>query len=140
MIYLRIILRDDKVKDWIEKEHIKTSTVLTILKKNLGYKNRAQIIKNISCFSSTFINTRLCWRTDAEYSDICCTLNGLVKCCSLLDGRQYYYGKRLLEYVEKNGVLTYVPYYRTFEAEERQRPLLYWTLEKTIERWIKEKF
>ena len=75
-MFIKIFLRNDKVKDWIKSENIKTSSILMILKKNLGYKNRGQILRNINyCLSATFLNTKLCWRTDADYSDICCTLN-----------------------------------------------------------------
>jgi len=139
-MFIKIFLRDDKVKDWIKSENIKTSSILMILKKNLGYKNRGQILRNINyCLSATFLNTKLCWRTDAEYSDICCTLNGLIRYCSSLNKHQYYFGKSLLDYVENRGVLKFIPYYRTLDGDE-ESPLIYWTLEKSMERWIKEKF
>jgi hypothetical protein len=48
-------------------------------------------------------------------------------------------GRTLLDFIDENGYLTYIPYYKTLE-EDGPKSLRFWTLEKTIERWIKEKF
>jgi hypothetical protein len=77
MIYLKILLRNDKVDDWIKQEQIKVSSILMILKKNLGYKNQAEIIRKTN-LDSSFLRIKLCWKTDQEYTDLLCVLNGIV--------------------------------------------------------------
>lgn len=139
MIYLKILLRDDKVDDWIENEGVKTSSILMILKKNLGYKNQNDIILKTG-LDSSFLRVKLCWRTDQDYSKICQILNGIVGyfLSTVIRPPDYYGGRNLLDYVAENGSLIFIPYYRALEDGEKS--LMYWTLEKTIERWIKEKF
>ena len=139
MIYLKLFLEDSKVKSWIEAEHIKVSSILMILKKNLGYKNRVDIITKTG-LDPSFLRTKLCWRTDQEYSEMCQVLNGIVGyfLSTVIRPPGYFGGRDLLDFVEKNGKLEFVPYYRALEGGEKS--LIYWTLEKTIERWIKEKF
>ena len=137
---MKILLRDDKVEDWIEQEHIKVSSILRILKKNLGYKNQVDIITKTG-LDPSFLRIKLCWRTDQEYSEICQVLNGIISyCLATLRKRPYYYhGRVLLEYIENGGGnLEFTPYYKA--EDEGKKSLLFWTLEKTIERWIKEKF
>ena len=141
MIYLKILLRDDKVEKWMESEKVKISSILIILKKNLGYKNQEEIIRKTG-LDSSFLRIKLCWRTDSEYFELCQTLNGIVEYFTETPSskRYYYYrGRTLLDYVAKNGTLAFTPYYKIFEGEGT-KSLLFWTLEKTIERWIKEKF
>jgi hypothetical protein len=139
LIYLKLFLRDAEVKSWIEAEDIKVSSILMILKKNLGYKNQSEIIRKVG-LDSSFLKIKLCWRNDAEYSKICQTLNGIVSYYLATSKKLYYYGGRdLLDYIEENGKLEFVPYYKTLE-DEGTKSLMFWTIEKTIERWIKEKF
>ena len=142
MIYLKILLRDDKVDDWIKQEHIKVSSILMILKKNLGYKNQEEIIRKTN-LDSSFLRIKLCWKTDQEYTDLLCVLNGIVEyfiSTSTQSSKRFYFrGRTVLDFIDKNGILTYIPYYKTIE-EDGPKSLMFWTLEKTIERWIKEKF
>ena len=140
MIYLKILLRDDKVDDWIKQEHVKVSSILMILKKNLGYKNQAEIIRKTG-LDSSFLRIKLCWRNDQDYSELTQILNGIVKFSIETPSKRYYYnrGRNLLDYVAENGSLIFIPYYRALDGEG-QKSLMFWTLEKTIERWIKEKF
>ena len=139
MIYLKILLRDDKVDDWIKQEHVKVSSILMILKKNLGYKNHDEIIKKTG-LGSSFLRIKLCWRTDTDYSELCRVLNGIVRFSIETSAKRYYYrGRNLLDYVAGNGVLIFTPYYKAIDGEG-EKSLMFWTLEKTIERWIKEKF
>lgn len=139
MIYLKILLRDDKVDDWIKNEGIKTSSILMILKKNFGYKNQDEIIDKTG-LDSSFLRIKLCWRDDTEYSELTQILNEIVRFSTGAPTKRYHYrGRILLDYVAENGTLVFTSYYRALE-EGCQKPLMYWTLEKTIERWIKEKF
>ena len=139
MIYLKILLRDDKVDDWIKQEHIKVSSILMILKKNLGYKNQDEIIRKTG-LDSSFLRIKLCWRNDTEYSELTQILNGIVKFSIETPAKRYYYrGRNLLDYVAENGSLVFTPYYKAIDGEG-EKSLMFWTLEKTIERWIKEKF
>lgn len=138
MIYLKILLSDDKVERWIEREHIKVSSILMILKKNLGYKNQTEIITKTD-LDPSFLRIKLCWRNDQDYSELCQILNGIVRFLTESPKRRYLSGRYLLDYVAENGILTFISYYKTLE-EDGQKSLMYWTLEKTIERWIKEKF
>ena len=138
MIYLKILLRDDKVERWIEREHIKVSSILMILKKNLGYKNQTEIITKTD-LDPSFLRIKLCWRTDQDYSELCQILNGIVRFSIESPKKRYYYGRCLLDYVAENGALIFTPYYKAIDGES-EKSLMFWTLEKTIERWIKEKF
>ena len=139
MIYLKLFLRDAEVKSWIEAEDIKVSSILMILKKSLGYKNQTEIIRKTN-LDSSFLRVKLCWKTDQEYTDLLCVLNGIVGYfVSTPTQSLYYRGRTLLDFIDKNGSLTYIPYYKTIE-ENGSKSLQFWTLEKTIERWIKEKF
>ena len=139
MIYLKIILRDDKVDDWIKQEHVKVSSILMILKKNLGYKNQDEIIRKTG-LDSFFLRIKLCWRNDTEYSELTQILNGIVKFSIETPAKRYHYrGRNLLDCVVENGTLVFIPYYRAIDGEG-EKSLMFWTLEKTIERWIKEKF
>ena len=137
MIYLKLFLRDAEVKSWIEAEDIKVSSILMILKKSLGYKNQTEIIRKTN-LDSSFLRIKLCWKTDQEYTDLLCVLNGIVGYFTSTS-TQYYNGRTLLDFIDENGYLTYIPYYKTLE-EDGPKSLQFWTLEKTIERWIKEKF
>ena len=113
MIYLKLFLRDDKVDNWIKQEHVKVSSILMILKKNLGYKNQDEIITKTG-LNSSFLRIKLCWRTDIEYSELTKILNGIVKFYIETPSKRYYYqGRILLECVSENGILIFVPYYRT---------------------------
>jgi len=136
MIYLKLFLRDAEVKSWIEAEDIKVSSILMILKKSLGYKNQTEIIRKTN-LDSSFLRIKLCWRTDQEYTDLLCVLNGIVG--YFISTSTYYNGRTLLDFIDKNGCLTYIPYYKTIE-EDGPKSLRFWTIEKTIDRWIKEKF
>ena len=141
MIYLKLFLRDVEVKSWIETEDIKVSSILMILKKSLGYKNQTEIIRKTN-LDSSFLRIKLCWKTDQEYTDLLCVLNGIVGYfnSTSTQGKRYFYrGRTLLDFIDENGCLTYIPYYKTLE-EDGPKSLQFWTLEKTIERWIKEKF
>jgi hypothetical protein len=139
MIYLKIILRDDKVNDWIKQEQVKVSSILIILKKNLGYKNQDEIITKTG-LDPSFLRIKLCWRNDTEYSELTRILNGIVKFSIETPAKRYYYrGRNLLDYVAENGSLVFIPYYRTIN-EDGPKSLMFWTIEKSIERWIKEKF
>ena len=141
MIYLKLFLRDAEVKSWIEAEDIKVSSILMILKKSLGYKNQTEIIRKTN-LDSSFLRIKLCWKTDQEYIDLLCVLNGIVGYfnSTYTQGKRYFYrGRTLLDFIDENGYLTYIPYYKTLE-EDGPKSLQFWTLEKTIERWIKEKF
>ena len=141
MIYLKLFLRDEEVKLWIEAENIKVSSILMILKKSLGYKNQTEIIRKTN-LDSSFLRIKLCWRTDQEYIDLLCVLIGIVgyfTATSTQGKRSSFRGRTLLDYIDKNGGLTFIPYFKSLE-EDGQKSLMYWTIEKTIERWIKEKF
>ena len=140
MIYLKILLRDDKVDNWIKQEHVKVSSILMILKKNLGYKNQDEIIRKTG-LDSSFLRIKLCWRTDQDYSELCQILNGIVQFSieTPSERRYYYRGRNILDYVAKNGSLVFTPYYKAIDGES-EKSLMFWTLEKTIERCIKEKF
>jgi hypothetical protein len=141
LIYLKLFLRDAEVKSWIEAEDIKVSSILMILKKSLGYKNQTEIIRKTN-LDSSFLRIKLCWKTDQEYTDLLCVLNGIVGyfISTSTQGKRYYYrGRTLLDFMEENGYLTFIPYYKTLE-EDGPKSLQFWTIEKTIERWIKEKF
>ena len=112
-----------------------------ILKKSLGYKNQTEIIRKTN-LDSSFLRIKLCWKTDQEYTDLLCVLNGIVGyfISTSTQGKRFYYkGRTLLDFIDKNGYLTYIHYYKTLE-EDGSKSLQFWTLEKTIERWIKEKF
>lgn len=140
---LKIILRDNKVDDWIKQEHFKVSSILMILKKNLGYKNQDEIIRKTG-LDSSFLRIKLCWRNDTEYSELTKILNGIVKYSienSIENPAERYYrrGRNLLNFVAENGSLVFTPYYEAIDGEG-EKSLMFWTLEKTIERWIKEKF
>ena len=137
MIYLKLFLRDAEVESWIETEDIKVSSILMILKKNLGYKNQTEIIRKTN-LDSSFLRIKLCWKTDQEYTDLLCVLNGIVGYFTSTS-TQYYNGRTLLDFINENGYLTYISYYKIIE-EDAPKSLQFWTLEKTIERWIKEKF
>jgi hypothetical protein len=143
LIYLKLFLRDAEVKSWIEAEDIKVSSILMILKKSLGYKNQTEIIRKTD-LDSSFLRIKLCWRTDQEYTDLLYVLNGIVgyfisTSTSTQGNHNFYRGRTLLDFIDENGRLTFIPYYKTLE-EDGPKSLMYWTLEKTIERWIKEKF
>ena len=137
MIYLKLFLKDEEVKSWIEAEDIKVSSILMILKKSLGYKNQTEIIRKTN-LDSSFLRIKLCWKTDQEYTDLLCVLNGIVGYFTSTS-TQYYNGRTLLDFINENGYLTYISYYKIIE-EDAPKSLQFWTLEKTIERWIKEKF
>ena len=140
-MYLKLFLRDEEVKSWIEAEDIKVSSILMILKKSLSYKNQTEIIRKTN-LDSSFLRIKLCWKTDQEYTDLLCVLNGIVGyfiSTSALGKRYFYRGRTLLDFIDENGYLTYIPYYKTIE-EDGPKSLQFWTIEKTIERWIKEKF
>ena len=138
MIYLKLFLKDAEVKSWIKAEDIKVSSILMILKKSLGYKNQTEIIRKTN-LDSSFLRIKLCWKTDQEYTDLLCVLNGIVGYFVSQGKRYFFSGRTLLDFIDKNGVLTYIPYYKTLE-EDGPKSLQFWTIEKTIERWIKEKF
>jgi hypothetical protein len=141
LIYLKLFLKDSEVKSWIETEGIKVSSILMILKKSLGYKNQTEVIVKTN-LDSSFLRIKLCWKTDQEYTDLLCVLNGIVGyfISTSTQGKRYYYrGRTLLDFMEENGYLTFIPYYKTLE-EDGPKSLQFWTIEKTIERWIKEKF
>ena len=138
MIYLKLFLRDTEVKSWIEAEDIKVSSILMILKKSLNYKNQTEIIRKTN-LDSSFLRIKLCWKTDQEYTDLLCVLNGIVGYFNSTPTQSYFRGRTLLDFIDENGYLTYTPYYKTLE-EDGPKSLQFWTLEKTIERWIKEKF
>ena len=137
MIYLKLFLKDAEVKSWIKAEDIKVSSILMILKKSLGYKNQTEIIRKTN-LNSSFLRIKLCWKTDQEYTDLLCVLNGIVGYYTSTSTR-YYNGRTLLDFINENGCLTYIPYYKTLE-ENGPKSLQFWTIEKTIYRWIKEKF
>jgi len=137
MIYLKLFLRDAEVKSWIEAEDIKVSSILMILKKSLGYKSQTEIIRKTN-LNSSFLRIKLCWKTDQEYTDLLCILNGIVEYYTSTFTR-YYNGRTLLDFINENGRLTYISYYETLE-ENGPKSLQFWTIEKTIYRWIKEKF
>ena len=137
MVYLKILLSNEKEKSWLESEGMKCSSILMILKKNLGYKNQTEILKKTD-LDPAFLKIKLFWKTDQEFSEITQLLNGLVNILPHNSRVTYYTrGRYLLGYKEKGGKLEYVPYFKTQEGE---RSLQYFTLERTIERWIKEKF
>lgn len=138
MIYLKILLRDDKVDDWIKQEHVKVSSILMILKKNLSYKNQDEIIRKTG-LDSSFLRIKLCWRTDTDYSELTQILNGIIDYMATGKRAYFYRGRCLLDYVAENGSLVFIPYYRAIDGEG-EKSLMFWTIEKTIERWIKEKF
>jgi hypothetical protein len=141
MIYLKLFLRDEEVKSWIEAEDIKVSSILMILKKSLRCINQAEIIRKTN-LDSSFLRIKLCWKTDQEYTDLLCVLNGIVgyfTSTSTQSKHFYYRGRTLLDFIEENGNLTYTPYYRTLE-ENGPKSLQFWTIEKTLDRWIREKF
>ena len=137
MIYLKLFLKDSEVESWIKAEDIKVSSILMILKKSLGYKNQTEIIRKTN-LNSSFLRIKLCWKTDQEYTDLLCVLNGIVGYYTSTSTR-YYNGRTLLDFINENGCLTYIPYYKTLE-ENGPKSLQFWTIEKTIYRWIKEKF
>ena len=137
MIYLKLFLKDSELKSWIEAEDIKVSSILMILKKSLGYKNQIEIIRKTN-LDPSFLRIKLCWKTDQEYTDLLCVLNGIVGYFTSTS-TQYYNGRTLLDFINENGYLTYISYYKIIE-EDAPKSLQFWTLEKTIERWIKEKF
>ena len=137
MIYLKLFLKDAEVKSWLKAEDIKVSSILMILKKSLGYKNQTEIIRKTN-LNSSFLRIKLCWKTDQEYTDLLCVLNGIVGYYTSTSTR-YYNGRTLLDFINENGCLTYIPYYKTLE-ENGPKSLQFWTIEKTIYRWIKEKF
>ena len=137
MIYLKLFLKDAEVKSWIKAEDIKVSSILMILKKSLGYKNQTEIIRKTN-LNSSFLRIKLCWKTDQEYTDLLCILNGIVEYYTSTFTR-YYNGRTLLDFINENGRLTYISYYKTLE-ENGPKSLQFWTIEKTIYRWIKEKF
>ena len=141
MIYLKLFLRDAEVKSWIEAEDIKVSSILMILKKSLGYKNQTEIIRKTN-LDSSFLRIKLCWKTDQEYTDLLCVLNGIVGyfTSTSTQGKRFYYrGRTLLDFINENGGLIYIPYYSILE-ENSPKSLRFWTIDKTIYRWIKEKF
>ena len=135
MIYLKLFLRDAEVKSWIETENIKVSSILMILKKSLGYKNQTEIIRKTN-LDSSFLRIKLCWKTETEYQELLCILNGIAKIYTDTKPGLYYKGTRVLDFVEKFGSLRYIPYYQW----EEEKTLMWFTVEKTIERWIKGKF
>lgn len=139
MIYLKILLGDNKVDRWIEREKFNVSSILMILKKNLGYKNQDEIIRKTN-FDPSFLKIKLCWKTDTEYFEITKILNDLIEYYTSDKSRYFRYrGRVVLDVVAKGGNLEFVPYYKTLE-EDGEKSLMYWTIEKSIERWIKEKF
>jgi len=141
LIYLRLFLKDAEVKSWIEAEDIKVSSILMILKKSLGYKNQIEIIRKTN-LDPSFLRIKLCWKTDQEYTDLLCVLNGIVEyfiSISTKGKRFYCKGRALLDFINENGCLIYTPYYSILE-ENGPKSLQFWTIEKTLYRWIKEKF
>lgn len=140
MIYLKLFLKDEEVKSWIEAEDIKVSSILMILKKSLGYKNQTEVIRKTN-LDSSFLRIKLCWKTDQEYTDLLCVLNGIVEyfTSNFTSTSTYFKGKTLLDFINENGYLTYISYYKILE-ENGPKSLQFWTIEKTIDRWIKEKF
>lgn len=139
MIYLKILLGDNKVDRWIEREKFNVSSILMILKKNLGYKNQGEIIRKTN-LDPSFLKIKLCWKTDTEYSEITKILNDLIEYYTSGESRYFRYrGRVVLEVVAKGGKLEFVPYYKMLEGDG-EKSLMYWTIEKSIERWIKEKF
>ena len=140
MIYLKLFLGDSEVKSWLESEHIKESSILMILKKSLGYKNQEEVIKKTN-LDPSFLRIKLYWRTDQEYSEILYVLNGFIDYFASQGRSDYYRGRTLLDYVVENGIFAYISYWELLKLEYRDlKPLMFWTIEKTIERWIKEKF
>jgi len=141
LIYLKLFLKDAEVKSWIEAEDIKVSSILMILKKSLGYKNQIEIIRKTN-LDPSFLRIKLCWKTDQEYTDLLCVLNGIVEyfiSISTKGKRFYCNGRALLDFIGENGGLIYTPYYSILE-ENGPKSLQFWTIEKTLYRWIKEKF
>jgi hypothetical protein len=138
MIYLKLFLSDAEVESWIEDEDIKVSSILMILKKSLKYKNQTEVIKKTN-LDPSFLRIKLCWKTDQEYTDLLCVLNGIIKYFISTSTYTHFKGKTLLDFINKNGLLIYIPYYKTIE-EDGPKSLRFWTIEKTIYRWIKEKF
>jgi len=142
LIHLKLFLKDAEVKSWIEAEDIKVSSILMILKKSLGYKNQTEIIRKTN-LDSSFLRIKLCWKTDQEYTELLCVLNGIVEyfISTSAQGKRFYFrGRTLLEFINENRRnLTPILYYKTLE-EDGPKSLQFWTIEKTIERWIKEKF
>ena len=140
MIYLKLFLGDLEIKSWIESENIKESSILMILKKRKKKKNQEEVIKKTN-LDYSFLRIKLCWRTDQEYSEILYVLNGFIDYFAAQGRSDYYRGRTLLDYVEENGILAYISYWKLLKLEYRGlKPLMFWTIEKTIERWIKEKF
>ena len=116
--------------DWLEREGYKVSTISEIIKNNFGYSSREEIIKKFRV-QSGFLNVRLCWKSDHEQTDIVVRVGEIIKAFSSL---HYHYrgSSNLLNYIVKNGNLMY--------SNEEELTLDWFTIEKTIKRWIKEKF
>lgn len=125
---IKFVLGEDSVKGWLKSEGYKTGTIQIILKGNLGCKNLGDIVRRTK-LDTSFLRTKLCWKTDQEYSDICSLLNDVVAA----ERTCYWRGRGLLDYSVQGGKLC-------FDYSGDRTTLRFWTIEKTIVRWIKEKF
>ena len=133
-MYIKLFVIDSKIKDWLDREGYKVSTILMIIKKNLHIKNGQTIITNYYVERS-FINTKLCWKTEDDYNQIVRRINDILT-YSTIDNRY----RNHLCYIEKSGSLVYLPYYTMKTGETEERSLEYYTIDKTVDRWILEKF
>lgn len=134
---IKFIIRDGELESWIDSNNIKVNSILNIMKEHLGFKTQKDIL-NKTGLPYSFTQTKLCWKTDQEFADILNILGGVV---SAFDRVKYWYctGKILLHYINIGGELDFHPYYQCINEGEK-KSLIYYTLEKTIERWIREKF
>ena len=133
MIWLKFFVKDDEIESWSKSEGYTISSILMILKNAHGYKNGTEITEKTN-LDPTFLRIKLCWKSETEYKELLCILNGVVKIYT--DQNLYYRGTCVLDFINKFETLEYVPYY----LWEKEKTLRYFTLEKTIKRWIKEKF
>jgi hypothetical protein len=135
MIWLKFFIKDNEVESWKKSEGYTISSILMILKRAQGYKNGKEITKKTH-LDPSFLRIKLCWKSETEYQELLCILNGIAKIYTDTKPVLYYKGTCVLDFVEKFGSLRYIPYYQW----EEEKTLMWFTVEKTIERWIKGKF
>lgn len=130
---IKIYFDNDELKSWIKREGYTSKSILRIMEKNLEFTCEKEIIEKTK-LDSSFLRIPLCWKTEYEYNAISCILNGIVERYTT-PPIPYIRGKNILDYTLCRGNFCHVSFF-----DDEGTTLRYYTIERTIKRWIKEKF
>ncbi len=130
---IKIYFDNDELKSWMKREGYTAKSILRIVEKNLGFTCEREIIEKTK-LDSSFLRIPLCWKTESEYNTISCILNGVVE-RYITPPKPYIRGKNILDYNLSGGNFCHVSFF-----DNEGTTLRYYTIERTIKRWIKEKF